>query len=367
MVHVLHVYKDVNPPVLGGIEKHIDALRRSMPGIRSDVLVCARRPRTTSRDVAGGVEVRVAEAPRRLLAVPVAPTFPYWLRRLDADLVHVHMPFPLGEASALVGGRNRPLVFSYHADIVRQARFLPAYQRLVDACLTRAAAIVVGTRRVADHSPVLARHRDRITVIPYGVDTEHFDPQRVSAETREDVRRHLGTPLVVATGRLVYYKGFEHLIAAAQRLDATVVIAGGGPWRGRLSELAAGVPNVRLLGPVTERQLVELLAAADCFVLPSTSRAESFGVSTLEAQAMGVPAVVTDVGTGTVEAIEPGRTGVVVPPADPTALADAIGGVLGDPERARSMGMAARARAVERHALSARARDLQAIYESIAG
>src|SRR5436189_223135 len=84
------------------------------------------------------------------------PTSPRWLRRLPSDIVHVHMPNPLGELSALLAAGDRPLVFSYHADIVRQARFLPAYRRLVDACLNRAAAVVVGSRRVAESSPLLS-------------------------------------------------------------------------------------------------------------------------------------------------------------------------------------------------------------------
>ena len=66
------------------------------------------------------------------------------------------------------------------------------------------------------------------------------------------------------------------------------------------------------------------LAAADLFVLPSTSRAESFGLATAEAQAMGMPAVVTDVGTGTTEAIAPGETGVAVPPRNPALLHDEL-------------------------------------------
>jgi glycosyltransferase involved in cell wall biosynthesis len=330
------------------------------------VLACSRRPRTIRREVAGGTEVLVAEAPRRALAVPIAPTFPRWLRRMPSDVVHVHMPNPLGEASGLLAAGDRPLVFSYHADIVRQARLLPAYRKLVDACLKRAAAVVVGSRRVVETSPLLSGHADRITVIPYGVDPEHFAPERVSAETRAELRERFGSPVVLATGRLVYYKGFEHLIAAAGRLEASVVIAGGGPWEPRLRELASGVENVHMVGRVSEPALVDLLGAADCFVLPSTSRAESFGVSTLEAQAMGLPAVVTDVGTGTVEAIEPGRTGVVVPPADPAALSEAITSLLGDEERAKAMGEAARARIIRSHSLSASARELEALYASVA-
>jgi glycosyltransferase involved in cell wall biosynthesis len=367
LLRVLHVYKDIHPPVVGGVEKHIDALRRAMPGIRSDVLVCARGPRTIQREVAGGTEVLVAEAPRRALAVPIAPTFPRWLRRMPADIVHVHMPNPLGEASALLASGDRPVVVTYHADIVRQARLSPAYRPLVRAVIDRSAAVLVSNRRLAETSPFLADRSDRVTVLPFGVDVDRFSPEAVPPDDREQVRaRFGGGPLVVAAGRLVYYKGFQHLIAAARGLDAQVVIVGDGPLRDRLAELARTVPNVHLTGRVRESELVRLLGSADCFVLPSTSRAESFGIATVEAQAMGVPAVITDVGTGTVEAIDPGRTGLVVEPNDPRALRGAIERLLGDPSTAQAMGEAARQRVVARHNLQDRAAELQRLYERVA-
>jgi glycosyltransferase involved in cell wall biosynthesis len=367
LLRVLHVYKDVHPPVVGGIEKHIDSVRRAMPRVRSDVLACARGPRTTRREVAGGVQLLVAEAPLRAMAVPVAPTFPRWLKRWPADVVHVHMPNPLGETSALLALGDRPLVLSYHADIVRQARFRRLYRPLVRACIDRASAILVSNKRFLETSPFLADRADRISVLPYGVDVDRFSPDAVSEDERERVRaRFGGGPIVAATGRLVYYKGFEHLIEVAQSLPAQVVIVGDGPRRAMLQALARNVPNVHLTGEVSEPELVRILAAADCFVLPSSSRAESFGIATLEAQAMELPAVITDVGTGTIDAIDPARTGLVVPPNDGAALAAAIDRLLGDPVAARSMGQAGRQRVITRHSLTERAGELQELYERVA-
>ena len=162
--------------------------------------------------------------------------------------------------------------------------------------------------------------------------------------------------------RLVYYKGLEHLIEAARRVDAAVVIVGGGPLEESLRELAAGTDNVHLTGEVSEEELVRHLAAADCFVLPSTSRAESFGIATLEAQAMGVPAIVTDVGTGTLEAIAPGESGLVVPPADAAALAAAIDEIISSPERASAMASAARERVERLHSSRRQAERILAVY-----
>ncbi|MDQ3435062.1 MAG: glycosyltransferase [Actinomycetota bacterium] len=358
---VAHVYKDVYPPVAGGIEKHIDGIRRGMPDVESDVIVCSRSRLTSVHTVGTGVEVRVGEL-GRLLSTPLAPGFPGRLRSLRADVFHLHMPNPLGELSTLAALRGRPIVASYHADIVSQRRLNPVYLPLQRACLRRAGAVVVGSLSLLRTSPALAGMAERAEHVPYGVDLTRFDPERVNAEDREALRRRYGTPLVVALGRLVHYKGVDQLIAAASSLDASVVIAGGGPLEGHLRDLARSEPRVHLLGSVPEADLPLLLAAADLFVLPSVNRAESFGIATIEAQAMGVPAVVTDVGTGTVEAIAPGETGVVVPAGDPMALAGAISALLTDPDRRRTMGEAARRRVLAKHSQNDQVSRLKAIY-----
>jgi glycosyltransferase involved in cell wall biosynthesis len=359
-VRVAHVHKDVFPPIAAGIEVHMHSIRKALPDCAADVVACGRTRRTTIRSAYGGTEVKVAEF-GRLLSMPIAPTFPLWVRRMSADVLHVHMPFPLGELAAARFDR-RPLVVGYHADIVRQARLSSLYAPIQQACLKRASAIVVGTQRLADTSPALQPHRDKVHVVPYTVDADRFDTTRVPADAIAQVRERYGSPLVVAVGRLVYYKGFDTLIDAARELAGHVVIVGEGPLKVTLAQQAGGAAHVSLPGRLEEDELLALLAAANCFVMPSVNRAESFGIATLEAQAMGVPAVVTDVGTGTIEAIEPGRTGLVVAPADPRALAAAIRAILGDPERAREMGAAARDRVLARHVPSVQAAMLRPIY-----
>jgi glycosyltransferase involved in cell wall biosynthesis len=334
-----------------------------MPEVTSHVLVCSRRPRTSLAEVAGGTEVRVAELGRRWLSVPVSPGFPLWLRRLRADVVHVHMPNPVGEASVVLAAGGRPVVASYHADIVRQARLMPAYGPLVGSCLGRSAAIVVASGGLLESSPLLGPHRDRVTLVPYGIDLERYRPEAVSPDERAAVRERFAGRLVLFVGRLVYYKGLEYLLAAARNIDASIVVVGSGPLEGELRTRARSIPNVHFTGTVSEDDLVRYLAAADCFVMPSTSRAEGFGIATLEAQAMGVPAVVTDVGTGTVEAIAPGESGVVIPPRDPAALAEAVRSILEDPARAEAMGLAGRRRVVANHSLADRAAAMRRVYE----
>jgi glycosyltransferase involved in cell wall biosynthesis len=360
-VRVVHVYKDIYPPVVGGIERHIDTIRRAMPEIDCDVVVCARSRRTRQRITDHGAEVLVGEL-GRILSVPLAPNFPLWLARQRPDIVHLHMPNPTGELSVLLTHRHTPLVVSYHADIDRQAAFNPVYQPLVRACFRRASSILVTSPRMLESSPTLASWTHKAESVPYGVGVNHFDPTRVTAGERERILLRFGSPLILSIGRLVYYKGFEYLIAASRMLDASVVIIGSGPLESHLRMLARDLPRVHIVGEVSEEELTAYLAAADCFVLPSTSRAEGFGIATLEAQAMGVPAVVTDVGTATVEAIAPGRSGFVVSPGSPDELAAACRKIIENPDRRRTMGVAARQHVLDRHSATALAGRLRTVY-----
>jgi glycosyltransferase involved in cell wall biosynthesis len=101
--------------------------------------------------------------------------------------------------------------------------------------------------------------------------------------------------------------------------------------------------------------------ALDLFVNPS--RAESFGVAALEAAASGLPVVASRVG-GLPEIVAEGETGLLVPPEDPAALAEALSGLIRSPERRRELGQAARARAVERYDWQRCARAMERLYEA---
>ena len=154
-------------------------------------------------------------------------------------------------------------------------------------------------------------------------------------------------PLLLFVGRLRYYKGLHVLLEALPAVRADLLIGGSGPEQARLQAQAAalGLANrVHFLGDIADDDLPALYHAADIFVLPAHLRAEALGVAQIEALASGLPCVSTELGTGTSYANRHGETGLVVPPNDPTALAQAINTLLADPDLRRSFGAAGQRR-----------------------
>lgn len=365
---ILHVYKDIYPPVAGGIERHIDAIRRATPSWRHDVLVCAHGVRTIYRETPYGTEIHVAQF-GRLLSAPLAPTFPLRLHHeRKGALVHLHMPNPTGEASVLATSRRGPLIVSYHCDIFRQRALLPLYRPLVIACLRAADAVLVGSAALAESSPLIRAAAVSTTVVPYAVDVKRWAPGGAPPQAIADLRARYGAEHIVAVGRLVSYKGFERLIRQARRLSLPLVVVGDGPQREQLEAIIREErvgDRVHLAGRVTDDVLATHLAAASVFVMPSINRAESFGVATLEAQAAGLPVVATDVGTGTGEAFEPGQSGLLVPADSDDALVEALNELAAAPDRRRAMGEAGRRRVSERNSLVTLGTTLSDLYGDV--
>jgi rhamnosyl/mannosyltransferase len=153
--------------------------------------------------------------------------------------------------------------------------------------------------------------------------------------------------VVLAVGVLRYYKGLHILLDVMRHVNATLLMVGDGPERTHLEQIAAerGIAaRVRFAGRVADADLPAYYHAADVFVLASHLRAEAFGIVLLEAMASGLPVVSTELGTGTSVVNQHGKTGFVVLPADPHALARALQVLLANDDLRRFMGNQARER-----------------------
>lgn len=340
---ILHVYKDFYPPIAGGIERHVGLMcRYQRQWAEVEALICSRSLRGRTEEVDG---TRVTQAGEwgRILSAPLAPSFPLLLRRMQADVVVVHVPNPTAELAWLLARPRGKLVVRYHSDVVRQARTMRFYGPLQMNFLHKAAIILPTSVPYLESSPVLSQLREKCRVVPLGIEPEEFAPPE-AGEVRALQERY-GHPFVFFCGMHRYYKGLEHLVAAAPQLPARVVIAGEGPQRPALLELAHKLrAPVDFPGRLSHGELVAHLHACAVVAFPSVARSEAFGVSIMEAHACGRPVVATRLGTGVEFINEHGRTGLNVPPADVDALAMALNDLLGDEQKRETMGGYARAR-----------------------
>ena len=305
---------------------------------------CHRLRLRNSLDIAGGMRLRSI------------------LAREGYDVVHFHTarahamaPFARGLARALIATRRM--------DYRPNRLFAPfLYSRAVDG--VAAISDAVATALTSAGVP-----RERITVIPSGVECEYFRPP--SNQERITARHALGlaaeTIAVGTIGALEERKGHRHLLKAlAPAMDAVVCfIAGEGSLRSELerrAELLGISTPTRFLGRIEPSR--DLLWALDIFVFPSLW--EGLGVAALEAAASGVATIASNAG-GIAEVVRNGETGVLVAPADSRALRAAIARMAACASERAALGEAARTRAVTEFAMGAMARRTLALYRACLG
>jgi rhamnosyl/mannosyltransferase len=331
---VVHVYKDY-APVVGGIENHVRLLAESQAAQGLDVTVLVTNLQggtTVSRE--RGVRVIRAARLATLASTPLSLALLRQLRGIEADIAHLHFPYPLGEVAQLLMGRSRRLVISYHSDIVRQKTLLRAYRPVMERLLARADRILVATPQYLASSPTLASLKNKCVVLPYGIDQRPFQALHGANPTVRALRERYGPgPILLFVGVLRYYKGLSYLLDAMRQIEARLVIVGLGPMYGPLREQVAALgiaDKVSFAGAVADADLPAIYRAADLFVLPACERSEAFGLVLVEALASGLPLVTTELGTGTSYVNRDGETGLVVAPRDSQALARVIGALLAD-------------------------------------
>ncbi len=361
---IVHIYKDYFP-VKGGIENHIRQLAEAQVRRGHDVTVLVAQQRgmpATEEHIAG---VRVIKLKRGLevQSAPISPALPAAVMRwtTGADIAHLHAPYPIGEVWNALLGRASRTVITWHSDIVRQQMLLRLYAPMLRRVLRHADCIIATSEPYMRTSPWLSPHQHKCCVVPLGIDAQRFAPPQSARPATE-------TLTLLSVGRLRYYKGLDDLIRAMPALPfARAHIVGSGPmapkWQSLVQQLGVG-DRVHFLGEVDDATLPEHYRQADVYVIPANSRAEAFGIAILEAMASGLPVISTDVGTATSWINQHGVTGLVVPPRDPAALAEAVH-VMRDPQIRQRMGEAARARVLAEFTEARMIADVEHVYRDV--
>jgi phosphatidylinositol alpha-1,6-mannosyltransferase len=345
------------PPRVGGIQRTLEALVRELPPDRVAVLA-------PSWEGAESFDVAAPYAVLREPAEFVLPS-PVFSRRLDDAIDEMKIEvalfgdaFPLAMLGPRLARRGIPYLVAAHG-FDYWLSVMPGAHALMRHMTSAASRVpVMCSAFIARTVRTAVPRRVPVSVLYPGADLERFRPDLPT----DDLRRGLGIgdrPLVVCVSRLVARKGQDVLIRAMPDVrrrvaEATLLIVGGGPDLDRLRSLAAAAPagSVFFAGEVSEEDLARYYAVGDVFAMPCRSRlggleVEGWGNVFIEASACGRPIVVGDSG-GARETLADGETGILVDGKDVAGVADAVAGLLADPEKARRMGEAGRAR-VERH------------------
>ncbi|MCU4718209.1 glycosyltransferase [Halapricum hydrolyticum] len=368
-------------PSIGGVETYVHSLSRALVEAGHEVSVVCASPDVDvpALETVDGIEVHRLRTTGRIANTDLTPGLPVALLRelRRADVVHTHLPTPWSaDVSAFLGlVADRPVVVTYHNDIVGTGladRVAKLYNRTVlQATLRIADRILITQPAYLQRSPHLKPFAEKVRVVSNGVDTDLFAPGDVPPARQ----RELGFD---PDGRNCFflsvldsfheYKGLDVLLAALAGDEWSepprLVVGGEGDAREGYENRAAelGIADrVRFAGRLSTAELVDAYNAADVFVLPSTDGdQEGFGLVLLEALSCGVPVVCTDV-VGVADDVRAHDLGVVVEPGDEGALAAAIEDVLGETFDAA----AARSLCQEQYSWRSKAAEIVDIYEEI--
>lgn len=351
-------------PLDGGVAKHVVGLVETLPRDRFVVDVACPRESLVWESLAGSSAVELHaigshRGPHPGDTISALALLPLAAR---ADVIHVHSAKAgfLGRFAAALRRRRENCVFSPHgwswwAASGREAALYVRLERLA-ARWCRTIVTLSGQEREAGLRAGVGRP-EQYVVVPNGVDLDRYRVPRAPVRGR-----------ILMVGRLAPPKRPDLALRALAELrtripEAELVLVGDGPLRPNAEALASELglgESVSFLGKRDD--VAPLLAETDCALLASDY--EGCPLAVIEAMAAGVPVVATGVG-GVPELVERGRTGIVTAPGDAAALAAGLEEVLGNPGRARTMGVAGRRVAEERLSLPHMVDRLVALYEEV--
>ena len=356
------------PDVVGGIAEVIAYIAQGMAPRHESSLLVARSQGWGRRYTLDSLRVEALFSFGTWLSTPIAPSFPFVFakRSREVDLVALHQPFPLNDIGVALGlPRRTALVVHWHSEILRARPLAGLLAPLIRHTLARAQRIVVSHPALVSASPFLAAHAEKCAVVPFGIDAAYWAELDGAQRRRAEELRSRYPRLVIATGRLVPYKGFAVLIEALRDLDATAIIVGEGALRRDLLQMAQqrGVADRLILAGMLSRDDLKVhLHAAQLYAFPSVGTAEAFGIVQLEAMAVGLPIVNTNLPTGVPHVARHGLEALTVPPSDPATLAAAIAQLLTDRALAQRLGAAGRRRATTEYDLQNFVKRIEDVY-----
>jgi glycosyltransferase involved in cell wall biosynthesis len=369
------------PPHMGGIEKvsYEQSSRLTKSGYEFDVLTS--KVKEQNLHPAKGINVfpysglKIAErfgVPYPILTAEAYKQFAQVIRKCDLVHAHGHVYMSSYLAGKLAKEYKKPFIVTQHNTWIDYQSWFNIMENLNDltigkSVLKRADRILTVSKETMKYVLRLGADKTKTSVMYNGVDTNCFFTAQ-----KEESRKKLDLPkkrkIIFSVRRLVYKNGLDTLIESAAQVtrenpDALFVVAGKGPSKQLIEDniKELGIENnIKLTGFVPDELLPVYYNAADYFVLPSAS-GEGLPLVLFEAMACGLPVIATAVG-GTPEIIDHMKNGVLVPPRNPEAMAEAISKLLAEKELGKNIGEEAKKNVDDRFTWEENVRQLQKVY-----
>lgn len=360
-------------PHIGGIETVVQNIAEGLNDrTEMEVLVCQPKGKAMS-EVVNDVFVSRSGSMGTLFSMPISLSFisDFKQKAKNADVVHVHLPFPLADLACIMSEYKGKVVISWHSDVVKQKKLMFFYKPILKRFLRRADKIIVATKGHIDGSKYLKPYRNKCEIIPYGLNIEDYEDIEDFRPILSDLLVSKQNKKVLFTGRLVYYKGVEVLINAFEKIiGCELFVVGKGnlesELKARVEELGLA-DKVHFMGNLSFEELKYAFADCDIFVLPSVANSEAFGIVQMEAMVYGKPVINTSLPTGVPHVSLDGQTGITVPPNDVLALAGAIQKLADDDDIREKFGQNAYKRTREKFGMQKMLDDIYGLYEELLG
>ncbi len=326
-------------PFSGGIEENTRAVAEGLARNHRVLVLCNNHQKGASRETIGHVEVLRTATQLVWKSQPIGVATFLKAMTIRADVVHFHAPNPWLSLALLLRMKLRRnpgrLIVTHHMDIYGRPLLRMVARKIYNSLLRKASLLIATSHKNITSSDDIQVDCNAVA-IPLGLDLGRY---ALSEEERAAAREwgkalSGGRPIVAFIGRHARYKGLDVLMNALA-LDPNLfgLIGGEGPYTAAVRAEAAklGIEDrVTFLGSISHGEKLRLLAAADVFAFPSTEKTEAFGISQVEAMALNLPVVATNLPTGVTDVSRQGETAVVVEPRDPVALQGAITSLLAD-------------------------------------
>ncbi len=351
VAHFTDTFYEVNGVALT-LNQQVDIAQRS--GKKLTVITCDAGDGPKRAGVRNFEPIGVRELPeypeQKLFYPPFLEMLNYCY---EQNFTHIHSatPGPIGLAAlAIAHILKLPINGTYHTALPQYARRLTGDAAIEDLTWKyalwyygRMDQVYVPSRATGDELVARGLPQEKIRLFPRGIDTRLFHPSKRNGYLKKHYAMEEGPTKLLYVGRVSREKNLTLLCDVFNALvkegaDAHLLIVGDGPYLPEMKASLVSLP-VTFTGYKSGEDLAAIYASSDLFVFPSTT--DTFGNVVLEAQASGLPVIVTDMG-GPQENLDPGRTGFVVRGDDPLAFLAAVRKLTANPDLLAEMGRAAR-------------------------